>query len=218
MNYKAVIFDMDGLMFDTERLSCRMWEKAAAEKGYTISDSIFQEIIGSNVIETEKIFKKKYGQDFPYLDLRKIRLHYTDLYLAKEGIPVKEGLYHLLSFLNKKRIKKAVATSTEKARASGIISRAGLSNNFDIIVGGDDVRRSKPEPDIFIETARQLNTAPEKCIVLEDSEKGIHAAIAAHMFPIMIPDLKGPSIFIRKKGIHICKTLEDVVKILENIV
>ena len=93
---KAVIFDMDGLMFDTERLLSIMWKKAGKEKGYTIHNSIFKEIYGSNVIETEKIFKKKYGQDFPYHTLRSIRLNYTDFFLEKEGVPVKKGLIRLL--------------------------------------------------------------------------------------------------------------------------
>jgi HAD superfamily hydrolase (TIGR01509 family) len=213
----AVVFDMDGLMFDTERLACKMWKKAAAEKGYTIPDSIFFEIIGSNVIETERIFKKRYGRDFPYHAIRTTRLYYTDLCLEKDGIPVKDGLVPLLSLLKKKGIKRAVATSTEKARAANVISRAGFLQEFDCIIGGDDVVKSKPEPDIFLEAAKQLWVDPAGCIVLEDSEKGVHAALSAGMFPVMVPDLKPPSSWIINKGIFVCKTLNDVATMLKTV-
>ena len=214
---KAVIFDMDGLMFDTERLLSIMWKKAGKEKGYTIHNSIFKEIYGSNVIETEKIFKKKYGQDFPYHTLRSIRLNYTDFFLEKEGVPVKKGLIRLLSLLKDNGIKKAVATSTERKRAVKVISLAGILEDFNCIVGGDDVKKSKPEPDIFLETARRLQTDPSKCIVLEDSEKGIHAALTAGMFPIMVPDMKQPSKAIRKRGITICTSLVQATKLISGL-
>lgn len=217
MNYNAVIFDMDGLMFDTERLSCAMWKKAGAEKGYDIHESIFSEIIGSNVTETERIFKAQYGQDFPYHMLRKIRLHYTDLSLQKNGVPVKKGLFILLSFLKEKGMKRAVATSTNKARALEVISLAGILQDFDCIVGGDDVAKSKPEPDIFLETARRMNVDPAGCIVLEDSEKGVNAALAAGMYPVMIPDLTPPSPMIINKGISVCATLDEVAHLIPTV-
>lgn len=217
MNYKALIFDMDGLMFDTERLSCTIWKKVGAEKGYNIDEAIFTEIIGSNAAETEKIFQKRYGQDFPYQALRTTRLCYTDQYLEKEGVPVKKGLFPLLVLLKKKGIKKAVATSTERARALKIISLAGILQEFDCIAGGDDVKKSKPEPDIFLETARQLKTDPPECIVLEDSEKGVYAALAAGMYPIMVPDLKPASRPILDRGIPVCATLDEVAHLLETI-
>ncbi|MBN2532785.1 MAG: HAD family phosphatase [Spirochaetales bacterium] len=217
MSYHAVIFDMDGLMFDTERLSYAMWEKAGKEKGYSIPESVFSEITGCNVTETEKILKGRLGQNFPYHELRTIRLIYTDYYLEKEGVPVKRGLFPLLSLLKKMGIKKAVATSTEKARAVKLISLAGILQDFDCIVGGDDVEKSKPEPDIFLEAARRLKTDPAGCIVLEDSERGVFAALKAGMFPIMVPDMKPAPRIILDKGIPVYATLDDVVKLLETL-
>jgi HAD superfamily hydrolase (TIGR01509 family) len=217
MKKRVVIFDMDGLMFDTERLACTMWKKAGAENGYTIPDSFFPSIIGSNTVETERIFKQRFGRDFPYQRLRKIRLDYTDRFLQDEGVPVKKGLLPLLDILTENNIKKAVATSTEKGRARENLTLAGILEKFDCLVGGDDVTKSKPEPDIFLEAARQLHTRPSSCIVLEDSEKGIAVALAAGMVPVMVPDIIPPPSWVAEKNIHVCASLEEatpLVKIL----
>ncbi|MBN2441272.1 MAG: HAD family phosphatase [Spirochaetales bacterium] len=209
MNFHAVIFDMDGLMFDTERLGCRMWEKTGKENGYKIDNSIFPEIIGSTVKEAEKIFKKKFGRDFPFHSLRETRLTYTDQFLRNEGVPIKKGLIKLLAALKEKGIKRGVATSTERVRAEQMIKNAGIIGEFDCIVAGDDVKRSKPNPDIFLEAARRLKTDPAQCIVLEDSGRGIFAAIAAGMFPIMVPDIIQAAPEITEKKITVCASLEE---------
>lgn len=215
MKYKAVIFDMDGLMFDTEQLLCKMWKRAGKEKGYILDDTIFYESIGSNVTETEKIFKKAYGPDFPYRTLRKTRLLYTDEYMEKEGVPLKEGLISILALLREKGVKIAVATSTEKKRALKVIRWAGITGNFECIIGGDDVKKSKPAPDIFLKAAEQLGVRPGECIVLEDSTKGIYAALSAGMFPIMVPDLKKPTPDILKRGVTVCRDLHHAADIVQ---
>ena len=146
-----------------------------------------------------------------------IRIEYTDNHFKREGVPVKKGLPALLSMLREKGIKRAVATSTGKARAVKIISLAGILEEFDCITGGDEVAKSKPEPDIFLEAAKQLKTDPAHCIVLEDSDRGIYAALAAGMLPIMVPDIKPPPPLIIEKGIIICQTLDDVATLLNSI-
>jgi HAD superfamily hydrolase (TIGR01509 family) len=216
MSYKAVIFDMDGLMFDTERLSCTMWKRAGKEHGYTIDDEIFMNIIGSTVMVTENIFKNAYGRDFPYHELRRIRLGYTDEYIKNNGVPVKKGLMRLLDYLGEKGVKKAVATSTEKKRALKVIHLAGITSHFECIIGGDDVQKSKPAPDIFLRTAEKLGVPAGECIVLEDSTKGINAAMTAGMLPVMVPDLKKPTREILEKGIRVCKDLEQVEHFLRS--
>ncbi len=181
-----VIFDMDGLMFDTERINILAWQEIGKEFGYDIPASVVMEVIGLNVVETEKIFLKHFGSDFPYWEAKRKRVQYAIQYVEKNGVPVKEGLYELLDFLGEKKILKAVATSTERAQAERNLSLAGVLDKFDLIVCGDEVAKSKPEPDIFLTVVKKLNCDAKNCIVLEDSENGIKAASRAGIVPILV--------------------------------
>jgi beta-phosphoglucomutase family hydrolase len=192
-NVSAIIFDMDGLMFDTERLVINAWEKVGKEFGIDISKDIVIETMGLNVLGTEKVFKKHLGDDFPFYEIRGKRVKYVMDFIEKNGVPVKPGLYELLELLEQMKIQKAVATSTEREKACKVLTFAGVVERFDSIVYGDEIKNGKPNPDIFLKAAEHLGVSPEKCIVLEDSENGIKAAYKAGMYPIMIPDVKQPS-------------------------
>lgn len=185
-----VIFDMEGLMFDTETLTIKMWIKAGNYFGIDIKSEIVVESIGLDIIAAEKVFKKHLGKDFPYYDVRKLRLNYTKDYLAENSVPVKIGLYELLEFLDEKGVLKAVATSTNRKRTEQLLSSADVEDKFDVIICGDEVLKGKPEPDIFLAAARKLKCKPKECIVLEDSLNGINAALKANMVPIYVPDIQ----------------------------
>jgi len=188
-----IIFDMDGLMFDTERIAISAWIKAGKDFGIEIEPEIVIDTIGLNIKGTEKVFKNYFGDSFPFDEVRKLRDEYAAQQIEENGIPAKAGLYELLEYLNEKEILKAVATSTERERAEKYLFFAKIRQLFDVVVCGDEVSRGKPEPDIFLEVARKLRCKPNECIVLEDSENGLRAALKAKMFPILIPDIKRPS-------------------------
>jgi HAD superfamily hydrolase (TIGR01509 family) len=193
-----VIFDMDGLMFDTERLVIYTWIKAGKSYGIHISDSLVVKSIGLDIQGAEKVFKKHLGENFPYHEIRSLRLKYAHDYVNENGIPVKKGLYELIEFLEQKTVLKAVATSTERQRTEHLLRSAGLIDKFDLVIFGDEVSNGKPEPDIFLAAARKLNCKSNESVVLEDSANGIIAASRAYMVPFLVFDIKKPDKNIEK--------------------
>jgi HAD superfamily hydrolase (TIGR01509 family) len=189
----AVIFDMDGLMFDTERIAIEAWRRAGADSGYHIPEALVIECIGHDSRDTQRRFEKALGQGFDFHHTRRRRFRYAEQHIARHGIPFKEGLLEVLDVLSEQAVPLAVATSTEKSRAEALLGAAGLLERFDTVVFGDDVRRGKPAPDIFLLAAERLAAAPRRCVVLEDSDAGIRAAARARMRPILVPDLKAPT-------------------------
>lgn len=195
-----IIFDMDGLMFDTERLTISAWEKVGKDFGYELTPTITAGATGLNARDTVFYFKKYLGESFPYFDILKLKLKYVEKYIEQNGIPIKEGLYELLEFLEAKSVPKAVATSTEREKAEVCLSLAKVKDKFDLIVCGDEVLRGKPEPDIFLKAAKEMDCLPNECVVLEDSENGLKAASRAGMYPICIRFKKA---FKRSSKAHI---------------
>lgn len=211
----AVIFDMDGLMFDTERLVLDAWKEVGRNAGFDMTDEVILASVGCNERDTEIIMKLHLGEDFPFAELRKQRVKYVQDYVKTNGMPVKEGLFKLLDFLNASGIKTAVATSTERVSAEEHINSCNILERFDYIVCGDEVDRGKPEPDIFLLAAKKLGCRPEECIVLEDSENGIKGAYKAGMMAIMIPDLITPKDEIKLLTHQIFDSLYHVIEYIE---
>jgi HAD superfamily hydrolase (TIGR01509 family) len=188
----AVIFDMDGLMFDTERSHVEAWMRAGAECGCPIPESVVVETVGLDAPGARLHFERVLGPSFDYDRVRPLRLRYAAEAIERGGVPVKQGLRELLEMLASRRVPMAVATSTERARAERLLSKAQLSHRFAVVVCGDEVRRGKPAPDIFLLAAERLEASPPRCLVLEDSDMGIRAAKSAGMQAFLVPDLKGP--------------------------
>ncbi len=216
MNISAVIFDMDGLMFDTERIAIKTWKKAAEEFGYSVDEALIIKTIGRNSIDTKKIFLASLGNVFPFDEIQQLQVKYIREEIRKNGVPIKEGLYELIRSCKRHDISMAVATSTERKRAEDLIKQSNTWKYFDVIVCGDEVLNGKPEPDIFLTAAEKLRVQPDKCLALEDSESGIIAACKAGMIPILIPDLKEPSKEAKACAYKICNTLREVLEIIEN--
>ncbi|MCJ7472733.1 MAG: HAD family phosphatase [Actinobacteria bacterium] len=185
-----IIFDMDGLMFDTERLAIPSWKKAGEKYGYNIEPAHIIKTIGVYIEDAREIFKKHFGKDFPFNEIRKLRERYAFEYMEENGIPVKKGLHKLIDYLEDKKILKAVATSSERKKVDRYLTLANMEDRFDYMVCGDEVIKGKPDPEIFLKVARNAGCEPDKCIVLEDSENGIIAASRAGMKPIFIPDIQ----------------------------
>jgi HAD superfamily hydrolase (TIGR01509 family) len=188
-----VIFDMDGLMLDTESLGPQTWREAAAAIGVEFDLDLLPSMIGRNYRDCREMLRGRYGPAYPVEQLTATCLTVFDAIVAREGIAQKPGLRELLDWLEVENIVRAVATSTRRDRAEAQLTQQGLLARFAMLVGGNEVERGKPEPDIFLLAASRLAVAAADCVVLEDSEPGVRAALAAGMMPIMVPDLHRPS-------------------------
>lgn len=190
---RSVIFDMDGLLVDTERLSMSCWHQALAELGLSFSESLILQGRGQSPAEMEPRFCRFYGdqlKDFFALYTRKNEL--MDMVTAEEGEHLKVGAITLLRWLKSEGYTISLATSTDEQRATTRLRRVGIYDYFDRMVFGPMVSRYKPAPDIFLKAIELLGRAPEECLVLEDSPNGILAAHAAGAKPMMIYDLTRP--------------------------
>jgi len=212
---KGIVFDMDGLMFDTERVSVEAWVRAGAQAGYAVSEAMVVETVGQDIKRTKRIFKERLGEDFDFDGLRSIKLGYVDDFIEKHGMPVKPGLHELLRYLRSNRYKIAVATSTAAARAAYYFEKAGLSGFFDGVVCGDSIQNGKPAPDIYLGACKLLGLSPAACLALEDSPAGILSAHRAGMKPVLIPDLAEPDEEIRRISFAQLDSLAGVIPLLE---
>jgi HAD superfamily hydrolase (TIGR01509 family) len=213
---KAVIFDMDGLMFDTEALAKKGWLMVGRELNLPITDEILHKVIGMNAAGVKETCLDYFGADFRYDDFRQTVANYMNKVLEEDGMPVKQGLPELLDYLKEHRYQTAVASSSSRATVEDYLRRAKLEDTFSALVCGDMITRGKPEPDIFLKAAEELDTAPADCLILEDSANGIRAAHAAGMRAIMVPDLIEPTPDLRAMASRVCKTLHDVIPFLED--
>ena len=195
---EAVIFDMDGLMFDTERLYADCWIQAGREFGVEIGEEYLSKVRGSSAKEAGEIFRRFFGEQPDFWEVRKRWTVLAKQAVGERGVPVKPGLEKLLSYLKKHGYRIALGTSTESGRALMYLEQAGVKGYFDAFACGEMVEKGKPDPGIFLLAARLLGCAPERCAVLEDSFTGIRAATAGGFIPVMIPDITQPDGEIEK--------------------
>lgn len=188
----AVIFDMDGLMFDTERLARDAWHEVGRRLGCPIGEGVFARILGATPQASAKVFREAFGDGFDYPLARKMCSEWMEERIDRHGVPVKPGLGKLLIDLRDAGIRRAVASSSPRATVEKYLRLTGLAHFFDAVIGAEDVARSKPAPDSFLVAARALETRPERCLVLEDSENGLLAARNAGMKAVCVPDLTLP--------------------------
>jgi len=213
---KAVIFDMDGLMFDTERLGVEAWSNVGQKLGLNITKELMLKVIGVSWVSNKKIFTQELGE-FDFYNAQALFHEYLNDAIVNNDIPVKPGLMDLLDFLDEVKLKKAVATSSNYDDAMFFLTKAGVYNRFDAIVTGDMIANGKPNPDIFLHTAGLLGVSSEECMVLEDSINGIKAAHSAGMKPVMIPDLIPPNEEIRPLLYAKLTSLADVILLIEDM-
>ena len=188
MEIKAVIFDMDGLMIDSERIVQLAWKIVGERLGYGDLGEDIYHTMGLSVVR-EKYFIKKYGEKFPFQEfLTEYRKEYYE-YVNKNGIDAKPGLYQLLETLKQLGIPMAVATSTSRESAMKNLEAKNITSYFAGFVCGDMVTESKPSPEIYLKACELIGVDPKNAIALEDSFNGIKAAYAAGMMPVMVPDL-----------------------------
>ena len=210
MKFEVVIFDMDGLMLDTERLAPQAWHDAKEALGVDFDMSLLDAMVGRNYQDCRALILERHGEAFPTDRLMDAWHVAYDAIVARDGIAIKHGLFDLLDWLEQAHIPKAVATSTRRSRAMAKLQSAGLASRFAALVGGDEIARGKPAPDIFLRAAERLGVQPASCVVLEDSAPGIRAALAAGMTPIMVPDQHQPAPDILASGTLVLPSLAHV--------
>jgi HAD superfamily hydrolase (TIGR01509 family) len=210
-SWRAVIFDMDGLLFDSERIEREACRLVAAERGLgVIDDDFYLNVVGRNAADTRRIFLQEYGLDFPYDSFRTAWQERRDELIAREGLPMKAGAIELIDHLGVQRLRLGLATSTGRRRATQMLTQASLFDRFNAFAFGDEVARGKPDPEIFLRVSRELGVAPQDCLVLEDSEAGIEGAHAAGMAVIAVPDLKPLSERSTSLAASVCASLTEV--------
>lgn len=207
----AVIFDMDGLMLDTEPLAARAWTAAAARVGVDFDPAVMLRLVGRNFPDCMALVRAHHGEHYPVDALMREWHGAYDALVEREGIAMKPGLIDLLGWLDAVAIPKAVATSTRRSRAQKKLEQTRLADRFAALVGGDEILRGKPQPDIYLEAAARLAVAPARCVALEDSEPGMHAALEAGMMAIMVPDLAPPSPALLARAPLVLASLADVL-------
>lgn len=210
MKYKAVIFDMDGVIFDSERLVLEGWQEIAVKYGIKGIEEVLPRCLGVNAQATREIFREYYGQDFPYDEYKK---EASALFHSRYGngkLPLKPGVKELLSYLKENGYLVGLASSTRQAIVEQEIRDAGLMPYFDNLVCGDMLKRSKPEPDIYLKACENLDVEPRMAVAVEDSYNGIRSAKRAGMVPVMVPDMVQPDEEMRSLAHKICKDLFEV--------
>ena len=215
--FEAVVFDMDGVIFDSEKLVIECWQVIAEKHGIEKIEEACRECLGLNRDATREKMLLRYGADFPY-DMYKQEM--SDLYFkcCEEGkLQLKPGVVELLAFLKRNQIKIALASSTRKVVVERELTDAGVIDYFEQIVCGDMVSRSKPAPDIFLKACELLQVEPESAFAIEDSYNGIRSAHSGNLRPVMVPDLAEPTAEMEELAEVILSSLVEVKELFEQM-
>jgi len=205
----AVIFDMDGLLFDTEALWQEALLSAAAEAGRDIPDEVFNQSIGVRRSQCRGLFLSHFGEDFLFEDFHaNWRRHFW--LIAEDKLTLKPGVPELLEVLDQLRLPRAIATSSSRKTVEHHLTAHSLTDRFDAIVCRGDYENGKPAPDPFLKAAEWLGVEPRLCLALEDSPIGVRSASAAGMMTVMVPDLLEPTEDIRTLCVFVARDLHEV--------
>ncbi len=211
---RAAIFDMDGLLFDTERIYQEGWVVTARQFGYIPDPDFTSAICGTSGQTAYGVINKYYpGSDAPLFWDFCVKWVFGEL---EKSVPVMPGAEEILAFFQEKGVKVGVASSSERKMIEGNLSRTGLTKYIDVIVSGYEVEHGKPEPDIFIKAAGLLGYAPEECYVFEDGVNGARAGIAAGCATVMVPDLVPPTDDVIRGCAAICANLNEARGLIES--
>lgn len=215
-NVKAVIFDMDGVIFDTERVYLNLWDKVFRKHGYKLNSEDYISVMGKGREVVKSTFLSIYGEDLPIDIMYKEKDQLLYSAVERNEVPVKEGAIDLLKYLKKSGIKIALATSAKKERAYKQLEASKLLEVFDCIVTKENVNLLKPNPDIFIKASEILKEKPNNCIVVEDSRAGIEAAYKGNMIPFHVEDLAVADNRITKYTKYLFKDCSQILEFMKS--
>lgn len=210
MTKKSVIFDMDGVIFDTERVYMNIWMDVYKRHGLEITRDFYISLIGRDRRSIIKDLKEKFGEDFDALGMFDECDKELREAINRGEVPVKEGALDLINYLKGRNVKIALATSSHKEKLNMQLTIQNLEEIFDVLICSDDVTASKPDPTIFLVVASKLGADPKDCIVIEDSPAGIEAAHNANMTAFHVEDLKKADDNIKKYSTEQFKNLIEV--------
>lgn len=211
---KLVIFDMDGLMFDTERRYCDDMKKICDEQGIDVDMSALYDVIGTSLPIDMDCFNRSGYSHEKIAEIMNQSVIDAVNDMCENGVPMKAGLVELLKVLNEKKILMAVATSTKRSRCERLLKAAKIDQYFDCIITGYDVANGKPFPDIFLEACRKCQIDPADALVLEDSVNGGMAAKSAGIPYIIVPDLNPPTAIVKESALKVVPSLHEVVQLI----
>lgn len=214
---QAVLFDMDGLMFDTERRWHEQFLRYGAENALPNIETAATLMRGRNRAACEAICAEVIAPDFDFAALHNTSQARMEAEFAAEGMPCKEGLHELLQTLAARGIPAILATSTSRETATRYLAQAGVEQFFAGMVCGGDVTQSKPAPEVFLKAAALAKTPPEQCLVLEDSPNGVRAGAAAGCVTVMVPDMDTPTDELRSLATAVLPSLLAVKDTLDTL-
>ena len=214
---RGVLFDLDGLVLDTEKLYSRFWMEACHFYGLvmTYEQSLGMRALNSQLGEAQ--LKAYFGPDTNYPQLRSKRIELMEAYVGENGVDLKPGIRELLDYLDANHIPAAIASSSPVPRIRKYLAFHGLDTRFRALCSGRDVPKGKPEPDIYLHAAAALGLRPEECLALEDSSAGIQSAHSAGCLTVMVPDQDQPSEETKALLYAKADSLLDVISLLGNL-
>lgn len=213
----AVIFDMDGLLIDTEKYLFRFWQQAAREAGYELRKEQLLQMRSLAPEYAVPKFRKMMGENFDYKTIRSRRKELMSAWIDEHGVEKKTGAEELLDWLGAHGYKRAVATATDEERTKNYLTSIGIYDAFDRIVCAPSVPHGKPMPDVYLAACAQIGEKPEHCLALEDSDNGALSAHRAGCRVVMVPDLAGPLPETERFLTGTAENLKAVIPILEKL-
>lgn len=213
---QAVIFDMDGVLFDTEQVMKEGWLKAGKELNFQLTEKHLGQMRGGSSEQNAALFQKWFEGKIDYHRARSIRSQYLSDYIEKHSVPEKKGLQEIVTYLTQEQIPWSVATSTPRKRASHYWELADIAKFMTASVCGDEVQHSKPNPEIFLEAAQKLRIPPQNCLIVEDSINGLKAGKAANGVTCMVPDLTPYTAALEPFCDYVCKDLTQVIALISS--
>ena len=203
----GAVFDVDGTLFDTERLSGQVWGEVGLRYGWLTAEADHLLITGRTRESIRQWIEERLGPDFPVEEFMSASSQRVQDRIEKEGVPLKPGVEEILAFLRERQVPMALATSTGQVRTLRRLELTGLGEYFQAVITGDQVRRSKPDPEIYLLACRRLGTPPERTLAVEDSFNGVRSAAAAGMPVALVPDQAVPTPEIQALAIGTYPTL-----------
>jgi len=211
---KAVVFDMDGLLVDTEQIVFDAMSATARGVGLELPFEVFKRMVGLPAMHSDEILREHFGAGFEITSWRAGVSHHFDA-IAEAGIALKAGVVELLDGLDAHGLPRAIATSSTRHAVEHSLGQHGLIDRFDAIISRELQTRHKPHPEPFLKAAEAIRMAPQDCLALEDSHNGVRAAAAAGMMTVMVPDLLDPTEEMQGLAVHIAQDLHEVWAMLQ---